>query len=215
MDSNRKVTHLGRRVALIGATVAMVTGVLVVGGTALASSRHTVKPAAVPKVDIVGKGIFNCATVTGEVGYSPAIKANSRLKERVSIWFLATNCKPAAGAGAQPIPKFIVGALSFPDNNFLNGCPQLSGPPLGVGTLDLAYNFPGVPALMIDPSVAPLETVKQLGAFWTISGLPGITDGSYVSPTFTATIKPNPIGGQNCKTGITSEYISRGTLKNV
>jgi len=220
MNPKGSVTHVARRVALFGVSVALVSSIVAVGGTALASSRPSVQkpatlfgPRAVPKVDIVGKGQFNCSTVTGEVGYSPAIISGGRQKERVSIWFIATGCKPTATTGAQPIPKYVVGAISFQDNNFLNGCPQISGPPLGVGTLDLSYNFPPVPALMIDPSVAPVATVKDVGALWQITG--GISDGSYVSPGFTALIKPNPIAPGTCGNGITSEYIIRGTLTAV
>jgi len=218
MASSKTVTHLGRRAALIGATIGLASSVLVIGGTALASSRHAsvVRPASVPTKDIVGKGQFNCATVTGEVGYSPAIISGGKMKERVSIWFVATGCKSvvsSTGGPATPLPKEVIGALSFMDNNFLNGCPQISGPPLGNGVLDLAYNYPPVPVAMIDPSVAPSATVTDVGPLWSIKG--AVTDGSYVSPTFSALIKPNPIAPQNCKSGITSEYIIRGTLSNV
>jgi len=211
-------THLGRRAALIGATVGLVSSILVVGGTALASGRHSsaVHASSVPTKDIVGKGQFSCSTVTGEVGYSPAIVAGGKMKERVSIWFTATGCKSTGGSTggpATPLPKQVIGALSFMDNNFLNGCPQISGPPLGTGVLDLAYNYPPVPTAMIDPSVAPSATVTDVGALWSIKG--AVTDGSFVSPTFSALIKPNPIAPQNCQKGITSEYIIRGTLTNV
>jgi hypothetical protein len=71
---------------------------------------------------------------------------------------------------------------------------------------------------MIDPSVAALATVQSSIAFgpalWQIAG--AVTDGSYsVSPGFIAQIKPIPFGGQNCAKGITSEYITRGTLSKV
>lgn len=204
---------LGRRAALFGTTIALAASVAI-GGTALASS-HTARPGAVPKVDIVGKGTFDCATVTGEVGYSPAIVSGGKSKERVSIWFVASNCKATGTTGAKPIPKTVVGSMSFVDNNFLNGCPQLSGPPLGQGVLNMTYNFPQVPVTMIDPSVAPFETVTQVGALWSITGSTGVTDGSYPSPGFKAMIKPNPIAPQNCAKGITSEYIIRGTLTSV
>ena len=213
MGSHRTVTHLGRRVALFGAAIA-VASTVVIGGTALASSRHAA-PAATPTKDIVGKGVFNCGLVQGEVGYSPAIISGGHQKERVSIWFKATKCAASTGTKATPVPRWVIGSLSFVDSKFLNGCPQLSGAPLGSGTLNLAYNFPPVPVAMIDPSVAPLETVTEVGALWSITGTAGVTDGSYVSPTFSAMIKPNPIAPQSCTRGITSEYIIRGTLTNV
>jgi hypothetical protein len=211
MAESGKVTSLGRRIALFGTSIALL-GTVAIGGTALASSGHVARPASVPKLDIVGKGTFNCATVTGEVGYSPAIISGGKTKERVSIWFVASGCKPSSTTGAKPIPKTVVGSISFLDN-FLNGCPQLSGPPLGTGILNLAYNFPQVPVTMIDPSVAPTAVVTDVGALWKIVG--GVTDGSYVSPGFSALIKPNPIAPQSCGRGITSEYIIRGTLTNV
>ena len=93
-----------------------------------------------------------------------------------------------------------------------NACPQIGT--LGTGTLNLAYEFPPVPGKMIDPSVASSVTVTQSGAFWDLAG--GVGWGSYSpSPSFSAQLKPIVIGGQTCGNGLTSEYITRGTLSNV
>jgi hypothetical protein len=74
--------------------------------------------------------------------------------------------------------------------------------------LNLTYNYPPVPSPMIDPSVAPAVTVTQVGAFWKLTGQ--VTAGSYPdpSPNLQILLKPVVIGAQNCKTGITSEYIA-------
>lgn len=87
-----------------------------------------------------------------------------------------------------------------------NGCPLLSPPVLGTGTLNLTYNYPPVPRNMIDPSVGQTVTVTQVGPFWVLKGA---LIGSYPSANFVAWLKPDVIGAQNCKTGITSEYIIR------
>jgi len=206
----------GRRAAVIGTAIALVSSIAAISGAVV---LNRVAPRAVPKVDIVGKGIFNCAQVTGEVGYSPTISSAGSLTkhERVSIWFIATKCKAVKGTKASPVPKYVTGSLSFLDN-YGTTCPQLTsagGPPLGTGVLNLAYNFPQVPVTMIDPSVAPAESVTQAGALWNITGSGGVSDGSYLSPGFKAQIKPNPIAPQSCPRGLTSEYIIRGTLTAV
>jgi hypothetical protein len=204
-----------RRIAVVGAAIALVGSVTAISGAAVTISRG-LAPSVQPKVDIVGKGLFNCTTVTGEVGYSPDIKAPGATTghERVSIWFVASNCTALPGQKTTPVPKKVVGSMSFLDN-FGTTCPQLSGPILGTGIVNLAYNFPGVPVTMIDPSVAPAVQVKQVGAFWDFLPVPGVTDGSYISPKFNAFFKPNPIAPQNCQKGITSEYIIRGALYSV
>jgi hypothetical protein len=207
------------RAALIGAAAIVASSLVALGGTALASS-HASTPT--PRIDIVGKGIFNCSVVTGEIGYSPALKSSgsTTAHERVSIWIKATKCARVPGTTATPIPRQVVTALSYLDN-FGTTCPQLSGPippklPFGTGVMDLSYNFPPVPVAMIDPSVAPAASVfsDTNPALWDIATT-GVQDGSYVSSTFHAQIKPAPIGAQSCRTGLTSEYITRGTLTAV
>jgi len=206
--------RFGRRTAVVATAVALVSSLAAISGAAVLHRQSTAPP---PKVDIVGKGIFSCGLVQGEVGYSPTIKSSGSPKqtERVSIWFKATQCKVVAGTRATPVPKWVIGAMSFVDQAFGTTCPQLSGPPLGTGILNLTYNFPGVPVTMIDPSVAPAESVIAAGPLWNLVSSAGVTDGSYISPSFKAQIKPNPIAPQSCPKGITSEYIIRGTLTNV
>ncbi len=185
--------------------------VLALAGFAVAA---TVTPHATPTTDIVGTGLVNCAVATGEVGYSPASIKGGTSPETVSIWFQAKKCS-AASSTTSPVPISVIGSMSFSAIQN-NGCPQLGK--LGTGILNLTYNYPPVPVTMIDPSVASTVTVTQSGPYWDLSG--AVTAGSYPDPsptTFTIDLKPNAIGGQNCGTGITSEYIIRaqGLLTNI
>lgn len=182
-----------------------VAGVLLFTG--ISSGQSTVGPSA----DIVGIGVFNCGVVTGEIGFSPTEVTGGTATETTSIWFQASKCVAVAGAVAKPIPKTVVGSISF-TSAVGNTCPQLGN--LGTGTLNLSYDFPPVPAKMIDPSVASSVTVTQSGPYWDLAG--GVGWGSYSpSPNFTAQLKPVVIGTQTCANGLTSEYITRGTLSNV
>lgn len=197
-----------RRLVVAGGAFAFalsVSGVLLFTGISSGSTT------GVPTTDIVGIGVFSCGLVTGEVGFSPTEVTGGTAAETTSIWFQATQCKPVAGASTKPIPKTVVGSISFTAVNG-NACPQIGT--LGTGTLNLAYEFPPVPGKMIDPSVASSVTVTQSGAFWDLAG--GVGWGSYSpSPSFSAQLKPIVIGGQTCGNGLTSEYITRGTLSNV
>lgn len=172
-------------------------------------------PSVTPAKDIVGAGLINCVVATGEVGYSPATVAGGTKAERISIWFQAQKCQGASST-TGPVPVTVVGSISFVSRH-KNACPQLGY--LGKGVLNLSYNFPGVPNPMIDPSVAPVVKVTQVGPYWELKGL--VTKGSYPDPAtkpFFASLKPDPIGGQSCKTGITSEYIIRAQtpyLRNI
>jgi hypothetical protein len=163
-------------------------------------------PSATPVKDVVGAGLINCAVATGEVGYSPATIAGGTKKERISIWFQAQKCQGTSST-TRPVPTTVTGSISFYSTR-KNACPQLGL--LGKGVLNLSYNQPPVPVVMIDPSVAPVVTVTQSGPYWILKGR--VTWGSFPDPvtkTFVAELKPDAIGGQNCKTGITSEYIIR------
>ena len=106
------------------------------------------------------------------------------------------------------MPKWVIGSMSFTTPN---RCPLLSipsGTPLGTGTLNLAYNYPDVASLLIDPSVAPKVTVTQSGPYWILAG--PVISGSYPDPTFKVLLKPNSFAGQSCSPpGFTSEYIAR------
>jgi hypothetical protein len=194
---------------LIVASGAIALALTVSGALAFAgiSSGSTT---GVPTKDVVGVGIFNCAVVTGEVGFSPSEVTGGTATETTSIWFQATKCAAASGTTATPVPTTVVGSISFTSTQG-NACPQLGS--LGTGTLNLSYNFPPVPGKMIDPSVASSVSVTQSGAFWDLAGAVGW--GSYPSPSFTAQLKPVVIGTQTCANGLTSEYINRGTLSNV
>jgi len=204
------------RLLLMAAGVVALTATAVTVPVAVAGTHPSREVAVPPTNDIVGTGLVDCAAATGEVGYSPASKAGATYT--VSIWFVATKCSAAAG-GATPVPKTVIGSMSFT----ATGCP-LSGQ-FGTGTLNLTYNYPPVPNPMIDPSVAPNTTVTDgppITPFWTLSGsVPAVTGGSYPDPAgtnFTISLKPNIIvAGQTCKTGITSEYIirSNGPLTNI
>jgi len=197
-----------RQRTVVGGVIGVLAGVsavLALTGVAVGA------PASTPISDVVGAGLVNCASVTGEVGYSPATITGGTAAETVSIWFQAKKCTPAAGTTATPVPKSVIGSMSFSSVPNLNGCPQLGN--LGTGTLNLTYNYPPVPVAMIDPSVAPSVAVTQVGAFWDLAG--AVTQGSYPSPTFSAVLKPDVIAPQTCANGITSEYIIRGTLTNI
>jgi hypothetical protein len=209
MNTPRSIAALrhsltGRRSTklLVGAAGAALIASTAMGGSLATAATHAApRTSVVPKTDIVGSGLVTCTAATGEVGYSPASQAGGASPLTISIWFKATDC-----SGGQPTPKTVIGSMSFQREN---GCPLLSPPALGAGTLNLAYNYPPVPNPMIDPSVAPNTTVTQSGPYWVLTGQ--VTAGSYPdsSPNLQIWLKPNVIGAQNCKTGITSEYIAR------
>jgi hypothetical protein len=198
-----------------------VAGVAVLASTTLGGSLasaatsyatgQAVGPNVVPNNAIVGAGLLDCAAMTGIVGYTVPSIAGGTAAETISIWFEATKCTPAPGSNAVPVPKEVTGSMSFPAVN-ANGCPQLGN--LGQGTLNLAYNYPPVGATVIDPSVAMPVNITQAGPLWNLTA-GGALIGSYPSGGFSGTLKPVTIGGQNCGGGITSEYITRGTLTNV
>jgi hypothetical protein len=194
---------------LLGVTGAVAIASVSMGASLASAATQSVgRPAASPTVDVVGTGQITCKAATGEVGYSPASKIQPSEQQgplTISIWFQATGCAPSAkGTAVKPVPKTVVGAISF---TMPNGCP-LDGW-MGQGTLNLAYDFPPVPGpVMIDPSVAS-ATVSNYGTtpYWTISGQ--VVAGSYLSTNLVIVLKPTVIGGGNCKTGITSEWITR------
>ena len=186
---------------LLGAAGAIAIASTAMGGSLATAATHASHPvAAVPQADIVGAGLVRCTQATGEVGFSPAAKAGGANPLTVSIWFQASRC-----TGGKPTPKTVIGNISFQTNN---ACPLASPPALGMGTLNLTYNYPPVPSPMIDPSVAPTTTVTQVGALWVLTGQ--VTAGSYPDLTthFQIWLRPVVIGAQNCKTGLTSEYIA-------
>lgn len=199
-----------------------VAGAAVLGSTAMGSSlaaaaAHPARATLLgaPTAVVVGTGLVDCESVTGEVGYTVPSIAGGGANETISIWFVGKKCVPAGGAGAAPVPASVIGSMSF-TSNLKNGCPLLSPPALGTGVLNLTYNYPPVPATVINPSVAMPVTVTQAGALWNLTLAPGGSVlGSYPSATFSASIKPVTIAGQNCGTGINAEYISRGVLANV
>ena len=185
---------------LLGAAGAAAIASTAIGGSLATAATHAPHPvAAVPQADIVGKGLVRCTQATGEVGFSPAAQAGGSGPLTVSIWFQASRC-----VGGKPTPKTVIGSMSFQTSN---ACPLPSGPALGKGTLNLTYNYPPVPNPMIDPSVA-LVTVNQVGPFWRLTGQ--VIAGSYPDPVpnLQILLRPVVIGAQNCKTGITSEYIA-------
>ena len=194
---------MGRRGAklLLSATGAVVIAATAMSGSLATAATHSPhRVGVVPTVDIVGAGLVKCTVATGEVGFSPAAQVGGASPLTVSIWFKATRC-----SGGQPAPSTVIGSMSFQVQ--ANHCPLLGQ--IGSGTLNLAYNYPPVPNPMIDPSVAPNTTVTQAGPYWVLNGPPAGMVGSYPSTTMQIWLKPNVIGAQNCKTGITSEYIAR------
>jgi hypothetical protein len=200
----------GARILLAFAGAITLAATVLGGSLASAATQSVHSPAVAPKIDIVGKGLINCKAATGEVGYSPASQTGVVGPLTVSIWFQATDCSPAV-TSTTPVPKTVTGSISF---TMPNGCP-LSGW-FGQGMLNLAYNYPPVPTpTMIDPSVAPWATVSDVGLtpFWTISGQ--VASGSYPSSKFVIVLKPDVIGAQSCKSGITSEYISRAQTPDI
>jgi hypothetical protein len=196
---------------LLGAASAIALASTALGGSlASAATQSAPGTTAGPKVDVVGKGLVTCTVATGEVGYSPASQTGVVGPLTVSIWFDATKCS-AAAKGTTPVPNSVIGSMSF---TMPNGCPL--GGWFGQGFLNLAYNYPPVPTpVMIDPSVAPWAAVSNVGTtpYWTITGQ--VASGSYPSTSFVIKFKPDVIGNQNCKTGITSEYISRAQAPDI
>lgn len=204
------------KLLLCGAAAAAIASTALGGTLATAAAHPSGVPAVVPTRDIVGTGLVNCAVATGEVGYSPASKAGGASPLTINIWFVATKCTPAPGSKTSPVPKSVIGSISVQTTN---GCPL--GGTFGTGTLDLTYNYPGVPNPMVDPSSATNVTLSDPGTspFWTLTPAlapnPGLV-GSYPSSTFSISFKPNVIAG-NCTSGITSEYIARanGPFTNI
>jgi hypothetical protein len=195
------------KLALCAAALTAIVSTTMSGSLAAAATRSHQAPAVVPVATVVGTGLVSCKTVTGEVGYSPNSVAGGKGTLTVSIWFRGTHCQ-AATSTTKPVPKWVIGSMSFTTPN---RCPLLSipsGTPLGAGTLNLAYNYPDVAPLLIDPSVAPKVTVTQFGPYWILAG--PVISGSYPDPTFKVLLKPNPFAGQSCSPpGFTSEYIAR------
>jgi hypothetical protein len=205
-----------RRHTVAGGVVGLLvslSAVLALTGVAQGASAIPEGTSVVPTSDIVGAGLVSCALVQGEVGYSPASIAGGTAAETVSIWFKATKCV-AASSTTKLVPTSVIGSMSFISTEG-NACPLTNL--FGKGILNLTYNFPPVPNPMIDPSVAPTVTVTEVGAFWDLAG--PVTQGSYPNvpggPSFSAVLKPVVIGAQTCGNGITSEYITRGTLTDV
>jgi hypothetical protein len=203
------------RLLLCGAAAAAIASTALGGPLATAATHPSRVPAVVPTRDIVGTGLVNCAVATGEVGYSPASKAGGASPLTINVWFVATKCTPAPGSKTSPVPKSVIGSISVQTTN---GCPLLATS-FGQGTLDLTYNYPGVPNPMVDPSSATNVTLGDAGPFWTLTPAPGPNPGlvgSYPSSTFHISFKPNVIAG-NCTSGITSEYIARanGPFTNI
>jgi hypothetical protein len=203
------------KLLLCGAAAAAIASTAL-GPTLATAAAHPSRVAVVPTRDIVGRGLVNCAVATGEVGYSPASKAGGASPLTINIWFVATKCTPAPGSKTSPVPKSVIGSISVQTKN---GCPL--GGTFGQGTLDLTYNYPGVPNPMVDPSSATNVTLFNPGPgispFWTLSPAPGPgLVGSYPSTTFHISFKPNVIAG-NCTSGLTSEYIARanGPFTNI
>ena len=197
--------------------MACVAAVLALTGAAVGAAAPAPRTDVAPTTDVVGAGLVNCATATGEVGYSPTVISSGSLAtpETVSIWFVAKKCS-AASSTTSPVPTSVIGSISFTASQG-NTCPQFGS--LGSGTLNLTYNYPPVPSpTMIDPSVATKVSVTQSGPYWDLAG--SVTWGSYPDPAgggFTIDLKPDVIGAQSCKTGLTSEYIIRaqGLLTNI
>jgi len=196
---------------ILGVLVSLFT-VLALTGVSEAAPAVPVGTSDVPTEDIVGIGLVNCAVVTGEIGFSPAIVTAGTATETVSIWFQGTKCSPAVASKTTPVPASVVGSISF-TSSLKNGCPQIKAG--GAGFLNLAFNFPPVPAIMIDPSFGPKVTVSvapPIPGTWNLAGPLG---GSYPSTTFKASLKSAIIAGQTCANGITSLYIPSGTLTNI
>jgi hypothetical protein len=198
-----------RQRVLIRGGISLLAGLACVAAAAGIAAGAPSKPSApsvTPTKDIVGAGLIDCVVATGEVGYSPATISGGTKGEKISIWFQLVKCKRASST-STPLPVTVVGSISF-NSVRKSACPQLGY--LGEGVLNLSYNFPGVPNPMIDPSVAPVVKVTQVGPYWELKGL--VTKGSYKDPAskpFFASFKPDVIAPQSCRTGIDSEYIIR------
>jgi hypothetical protein len=193
----------GTRLVLWAAALTAAASAVMGSSMATAATRSHDIPNVVPSATVVGRGLVDCKTVTGEVGYSPNSVHGGQGPLTVSIWFRGSNCHAFPGTATKPVPKWVIGSMSFVTQN---GCP-LSGT-LGAGTLNLAYDYPDVAPLLIDPSVAPKVTVNPFGPFWILQG--PITAGSYTDPKFRLLIKPDIFAGHTCAApGLISEYIAR------
>jgi hypothetical protein len=200
-----------RRRRLLFSAVSLAVGLAaLVGSTGIAgASVATLRTTGTPTADVVGTGLVNCAVVTGEIGFSPASISGGSSVEVINIWLLGQKCTPVKGkVGTKPVPSTVSLSMSLTTTNV---CPMLGV--IGGGTANLAYNYPVTSSPMIDPSTAMNVAVTESGPFWNLQGQ--VNWGSYLSPLFKANIKPVGVGSESCSSGITSMYVTRGTLSNV
>jgi hypothetical protein len=193
----------GTRLVLWAAALTAAASAVMGSSMATAATRSHDIPAVVPTATVVGTGLVTCKTVTGEVGFTPNLIAGGQGAVTTSIWFRGSDCGPGTRA-TKPVPKWVIGSMSF---TMQNRCPVPNGL-LGVGTLNLAYNYPDVASLLIDPSVGPKVTVTQpVPGIWVLRG-PLI--GSYPDTRFQLVLRVTAFAGQTCSPhGFISRYIPK------
>jgi hypothetical protein len=225
--------------AILGVAIAaplLATGILItttnVAVGKVVGHTRAVTAAATAK-DLVGTGLFNCTSGSGEVGYSPASVTGGTQPMMISVWLEATKCKSIAGAvPAKPLPTDVILSFSIeePGPSLPTSTCPISGTWLGNANLAYsakAYPFPPKDTVgstgvvtgdsIIDPSVAMSAGLTTGGATWTINGATAWW-GSYPSGNFVASFHPwwlNATGTGSCSRGITSGWVDDVVLKNV
>ncbi len=141
----------------------------------------------------LGVGAYNCAHMTGSIRFVPPATTGGLLAENITINFKAYGC-----TGGVPVPASVVGKAAYLSTQ-TNVCPLL-----GVNGLAIPLH------LTYPNAAASLATVTvTAGVNWK---LVGPVAGSYAPGPGTAKVKPVPVAGQICATGVSAMNITKGTL---
>ena len=136
----------------------------------------------------LGIGIYSCATVSGSIRFVPPAVTGGVLPETITIRLKASGC-----TGGVPVPASATGKATYLSTQ-TNVCP-LAG-----------VNGLAVPLHLTYPNAkrSRASVTVTAGAFWTLVG--PVVAGSYkpgsLLPLPTATLKPVPVAGQICATGV-------------
>ncbi len=231
MLRSKRLSRTARTIVGVAFGASLLTTGIVVATTNVAVGKVAPKAAATA-TDVVGAGTFNCASGSGEVGYSPASGSTPNAPMMISVWLEGTKCTSSTTGTtpATPLPTDVI--LSFSVEEPGPALPTTTCPLSGTwpGNANLAYNsktYPFPPKdkvphgivvgdSILDPSVAMSAGLTTGGATWTISG--PVQWGSYPSTSFTASFHPwwlNGTGVGGCAAGITSGWVDDVTLTGV
>jgi hypothetical protein len=232
MSKIKGISRSARLIIAMTFAASLVTAGSVIATTNVAGGKVHANATGKAK-DVVGVGLVNCASGTGEVGFSPA-SGSASAPMMISVWLEGTKCTSASTTQpAKPLPKTVI--LSFSVEEPGPSLPTTTCPLSGtwLGNANLAYSskadpFPPVDTVgssgvvtgtsIIDPSVAMSAGLNTGGALWTINGATQWW-GSYApGANFQASFHPwwlNATGQGGCSTGITSGWVDDVTLSNI